>query len=121
MNEANAVQEIAKVNLWLDLFNWDNVINILALLFLVFIIIGFVREVTSSKNDDSLLDIFRPLGSSKMRINGIWLASIVVMLFSAFKGVLTEGLYGLILAAFVTDRVFARKDAPKKIEEDVTK
>ncbi len=108
------MNEVKEINMWLDLFSWENVGNVFALLVVAGIVIGFVHAVTSNKNSHSLLDMFLPLGSSKMRINGTWLAAIFILVYLTIKGMLTEGIFGLVLAAFVTDRIFSRKDGNKE-------
>ena len=114
-------QEITDVNAWLNLFTIENVGNMLALLFIASLIIGFIHSVTSPKNSHSLLDMFLPLGSSKMRINGTWIVAMFILVYQTIGNTVTQGVIGLIMAAFVTDRIFGRKDGkkepPKKLEE----
>ena len=108
------MNEINQVNLWLNLFTWENVGNVMAVLVIMGAVIGFVHAVTSNKNEHSLLDMFLPLGSSKMRINGTWIVAMFILVYQTIGNTVTEGVIGLIMAAFVTDRVFGRKDGKKE-------
>lgn len=114
------MNEIKEINIWLNLFTWENVGNVMAVLVVAGAILGFIHAVRSEKNEHSLLDMFLPLGSSKMRINGTWIVAMYVVIYQTLNNSLTEAIFGLILAAFVTDRIFSRKDAkpmePKKPE-----
>lgn len=103
-----------EVSLWLDLFSWENVGNILAILVLVMAVIGFVRAVASKDNDLSLMDMFLEngkLGSSKMRLNGAWVVTTWAFIYITLSKNLTEWFVAAYLAAFVFDRLNARKDA----------
>jgi hypothetical protein len=116
MNEANAVQEIAKVNLWLDLFTWENVGNVAAVLVLIAAVIGFVRAVLSKNNDLNLMDMFAEngkLGGSKMRLNGAWIVTTWALVYLTLSKGLTEWFLTAYLLAFVSDRIFSRKEAKK--------
>ena len=108
------MNEINQVNLWLDLFTWENVGNVMAVLVILGAIIGFIHAVTSQKNSHSMLDIFLPLGSSKMRINGTWIIAMFILVYQTINNSLTEWAYGLALTAFVSDRMFARNDGKKE-------
>jgi len=108
------MSEIKEINLWLNLFTWENVGNVMAVLVIAGAVIGFIHAVTSNKNEHSLLDMFLPLGSSKMRINGTWIIAMFVIVYQTINNSLTEWAYGLALAAFVSDRMFARKDGKKE-------
>ena len=107
------MSEINQVNMWLNLFTWENVGNVMAVLVIATAIIGFIHAVTSPKNEHSLLDMFLPLGSSKMRINGTWLVAMFILIYQTIGNTITESVIGLVLAAFVTDRIFGRKDGKK--------
>ncbi len=110
-----------KLNKWLELLTWDNVGSVCALLVLLAAVVGFIRAVSAQDNNYNLLDMFLPLGSSKMRLNGTWvigLWTLAVETIHRTSNVTT--ILGMLLAAFVTDRMMSRKatkPGEKKQEE----
>jgi hypothetical protein len=48
-----------------------------------------------------------------MRINGTWLVAMFILIYQTIGNTITDSVIGLVLAAFVTDRVFGRKDGKK--------
>lgn len=103
-------QNVAVINRWLDLFNVDNIGNILAFVILLLIIVSFIKAVVSKNNPHSMLDMFLPLGSSKMRLNGAWIITSWAFAYLTVSGHLTEWYVAAYLTAFVADRIYSRKD-----------
>ena len=115
------IEEIKEINMWLDLFTWENVGNVMAILLVALVVMKFIRAVTSTDNDLNLLDIFLPLGSAKMRLNGTWFMAMIVLALEAVnRSVNLPVVLAAILTAFVADQAFSRKDKksepPKKDE-----
>jgi hypothetical protein len=113
-------QKVETVNVWLDLFTWENVGNIAALLVLVGMVVGFVRAVMSQDNELNLMDLFTEggkLGGSKMRINGSWIITSWALVYLTLSKNLTEWFLMAYIGAFVLDRIYSRKNA--KPEKDV--
>ena len=107
----NTTQEVLKINVWLDLFTFENVGNVAALLVLALVIISVIRAVIK-QDGINLLDMFLPLGSSKMRLNGTWVIAMWTVVIAALhRSNDLVALLGLILTAFVTDRMMSRKDS----------
>lgn len=121
-SQAQAINDVAVVNRWLDLFTMENIGDVLSILFLILVIVGFIRTVLSDKNDLNLMDMFLPLGSSKMRLNGAWLIASWAFVYLTLGKNLTEWFVAGYLAAFVLDRFNARKhekeSAPAKEEKE---
>lgn len=114
----NATQEASQVNTWLDLASWDNVGNVLALLVIAFFVLGFMRAVKHAEGVD-LLDMFKPLGSSKMRLNGAWVVTSFAFIYLTINKNLTEWYAAAYMAAFVADRAYSRKDGKTEEKKDV--
>lgn len=92
---------------------WETTGNLFSILLMASLIIIFWkanRDPNSPLNfADLLTDSTGKIGGSKMRLNLAFLLASWVVIYSTIKGNLSEWLYGAYIAAFVFDRMNARK------------
>jgi hypothetical protein len=104
----------------LDFGTLDNLGNVFYLMVIVLIVIAFWRAHVSNTSSIDLGDMFLEggkIGGSKMRLNAAFILASSLLVYETMHGHLTEWLFGGYLAAFVFDRMQARKEPPKKVEE----
>lgn len=92
---------------------WETTGNLFSLLLMATLVILFWkahRDPNSPLNlSDLLTDSTGKIGGSQMRLNLAFLLVSWVVVYSTIKGNLNEWLFGAYLAAFVFDRMNARK------------
>jgi len=95
---------------------WETTGNLFSLLLMASLIIIFWkanRDPNSPLNFiDLLTDASGKIGGSKMRLNLAFILASWVVVYSTIKGDLSEWLFGAYIAAFVFDRMSARKSEP---------
>lgn len=101
---------------------WQTTGNLFSLLLMATLIIIFWkanRDPASPLNFvDLLTDASGKIGGSKMRLNLAFLLASWVVVYSTIKGDLSEWLFGAYIAAFVFDRMSARKSETDPLVED---
>lgn len=95
------------------LSTWETAGNLLSLLLMATAVIIFWkahRNPNSPLNiSDLLTDSSGKIGGSKMRLNLAFMLVSWVIIYSTIKGNLSEWLFSAYIAAFVFDRMSARK------------
>lgn len=101
---------------------WETSGNLFSLLLMASLIIIFWkanRDPNSPLNFiDLLTDASGKIGGSKMRLNLAFILASWVVVYSTIKGDLSEWLFGAYIAAFVFDRMSARKSETIATQEE---